>query len=479
MKRLLVILAILIGFSTSAWAMFARPNDAPVDRLIKNAQAYIKENPKEAHGHYILGRIHYLAWHLKREQVPVFNEGSEENAPNVASDFFIGWGQSGRAMQSQEAQRRTLKEMNVETMRDLKQDDYEKYHELYAKHLKAVEKEGWKPEELTEEKRIEHALEAIRAFQKAIELKDDQGLYYLSLADLRQQFCDQAVSNPVKYYDIDKQGNVIEVNVDTEGEEADKEVEEQAPSAVLVEVKGRWLKQAMQEYRQAYELSLKDDRKLEHRPLQGIESLVSYNAIEGYESAAKTLEIDLDKDDLFQEMQKHKKKLEKLPIGAITPIIMSLNPVDSIDELLADDVAVDFDLDGSARGQRWPWLKPDAGLLVWDPNETGQITSGRQLFGSVSWWLFPQDGYHAMNLLDDNRDGVLAGNELKGLSLWFDQNQDGISGPGEVKPIRELPIKGIRVKAMSREGKHPMHPAGLILEDGSTLPTWDWIVESQ
>jgi hypothetical protein len=106
---------------------------------------------------------------------------------------------------------------------------------------------------------------------------------------------------------------------------------------------------------------------------------------------------------------------------------------------------VKFDLDGTGRPQTYPWLRPDAAFLVWDPQHTGRITSGRQLFGNVTWWMFWNDGYQAMAALDDNHDGWLTGCELAGLALWFDVNQNGVSDPGEVIPIDKTDIEGIAV----------------------------------
>ena len=54
-----LILGLLTG--SSAWAKFARPEYAPIERLIKNTQAFVTEHPENAHGYYTLGGIHYLA----------------------------------------------------------------------------------------------------------------------------------------------------------------------------------------------------------------------------------------------------------------------------------------------------------------------------------------------------------------------------------------------------------------------------------
>lgn len=79
-------------------------------------------------------------------------------------------------------------------------------------------------------------------------------------------------------------------------------------------------------------------------------------------------------------------------------------------------------------------------LLVYDPSHKGEITSAQQLFGNFfqggqngkdPW----SDGYEALGSLDADKDGKISGKELEPLGLWFDGNRDGISQPGEVKPL--------------------------------------------
>ena len=165
------------------------------------------------------------------------------------------------------------------------------------------------------------------------------------------------------------------------------------------------------------------------------------------------------------------------PLGKITPIIFFLGPQDGLGDLLAKDPVVPFDLEGSGRPQLWQWVKPTTGILVWDPNDRGKITSGRQLFGSVSWWMFWRDGYHALNALDDDRDGLLRGAELQGLAVWFDRNSNGASEFGEVVKLASLDIVAIMVKATDRIGEVPFNPSGLKLRNGKVLPSYDWMAE--
>ena len=96
-------------------------------------------------------------------------------------------------------------------------------------------------------------------------------------------------------------------------------------------------------------------------------------------------------------------------------------------------------------------------LIVYDPQHTGNITSATQLFGN---WTFGgksrtamlgadqaaeqwRDGYEALAELDLNRDGRISGKELEPLGLWFDNNTDGVSQPGEVKTVEEAGVTAL------------------------------------
>jgi hypothetical protein len=162
-------------------------------------------------------------------------------------------------------------------------------------------------------------------------------------------------------------------------------------------------------------------------------------------------------------------------MGAITPVVFSLEEDRTLSDLLAPGVKVRFDLDGDGVSELWPWVKPGTGILVWDPEQKGQITSGRQMFGSVTWWLFFEDGYHALDALDDSRDGFLTGSELEGIRVWFDRNLDGISRPDEVVSLAELGIISISTKASGKDSGCPTSASGITLSDGRTLPTYDWL----
>ena len=138
-----------------------------------------------------------------------------------------------------------------------------------------------------------------------------------------------------------------------------------------------------------------------------------------------------------------------------------------------------FDLDGSALPQRWTSIRPTAAWLVFDKHGRGSITSGLQLFGSVTFWLFWRQGYDALRSLDDNDDEQIADTELKGLALWHDRNVDGRSDPGEVRPVGDWGIVSLSCEYQHDTG-HPdeiaMSPRGVTFGDGTTRPTFDLIL---
>ena len=66
--------------------MFRFPQYIPVDRLIENATAYTQQDPNDASGYYILGRIHYMAFVYKSFFVAAYNDNIPPiNESNILS----------------------------------------------------------------------------------------------------------------------------------------------------------------------------------------------------------------------------------------------------------------------------------------------------------------------------------------------------------------------------------------------------------
>jgi hypothetical protein len=161
------------------------------------------------------------------------------------------------------------------------------------------------------------------------------------------------------------------------------------------------------------------------------------------------------------------------PMIYVTPMVVPLS--DRPFERLIDrgsDVAFDFAGTGDTRAQGW--LTPDAAWLVWDPEWRGQVRSGFDMIGQRTWSVFWTDGFEALRALDDNRDGELTGGELGGLSLWRDENSNGVSDPGEVLPANVHGIAALSVRGSATRPGLMTAPNGVRFEDGRTRPLYDW-----
>ncbi len=161
---------------------------------------------------------------------------------------------------------------------------------------------------------------------------------------------------------------------------------------------------------------------------------------------------------------------------AITPILFPLAEGCDFGQLVNPSARVAFDLDGSGLPRRWGWITPRAAWLVYDPANRGQITSGLQLFGNATFWVCARNGYEALGHLDDSQDGWLQGAELKGLAAWQDRNSNGICEPGEVRPLTELGVTGLATTFRTSPDGLLFNPQGARFQDGSSRPTYDWIV---
>lgn len=407
----------LAAATTHAPGQFARIPEAPVQRLTRNLNAFLDENPQHAQAHFLLARVHYIAFAQNSPVIRAMSEGTDQQLPELA-DPKLQWGLEN-------------------------QPDYD------------------------EDALIEHALNAITHFELAIALDPDNALYRLGLAGILEQAADHADQiGPLE--DL-----VPEANRDEETKHPAKDAQD-SDDPEAQPLYDQYIDRAILENRRAYELG-RDAALAEDHLLHPFYP-VAYEAGKAYLrlfSAHREEPVD---EDLETQINADIAEIDGKPM-AITPVIFRIEAQSPahLDELLDPSLNVLFDLDADGTAERRPWVRPDTAILVWDPEHTGEITSGKQLFGNMTFFMLFDDGYQALDALDNNRDGQLTEGELAGLALWHDRNSNGVSDAGEVTPIEQTPIRAIATQATGHEGIHPRHDAGLTLDDGKTRPTWDWI----
>lgn len=450
------------------------PRDTPVDRLVANLGKYIKEHPDEPEGYYRLGRVHTLALERKSGFVPAFSTRGELEVPAEGSWAHDNW-----------------------TSRD----------ESDAEHAKP-----------TRDDLKAHLAEAVKSLNKAIELRPNVGKYRLTLACALEAgkpyrsemecwpLCPRAeVLTPASEYDkeavdwlhdqffgipahpdrLDEllkrlhepsawQPSTRDVIVRLAYDARDRDVFKDAVKCIH---EADWDQQVEDQFYTAMCLSLPADSRATEKPIWGgLEDWTSYEAAKDFLRVVEGRKPRSSDDIRLKTAKSTIKAFDELaPPQGITPIVLSFSSCRGIADLISPTSKVQFDLDGSGRSLRWGWVRPDTALLVWDPLATGSITSGRQLFGNASWWVLFENGYDALDALDDNRDGRLCGDELRGIALWFDRDGNGVSGSDEVVPIQAAGISSLATHASSVDEGCPMNPRGVALRDGRVLATFDWI----
>lgn len=227
---------------------------------------------------------------------------------------------------------------------------------------------------------------------------------------------------------------------------------------------------AVESYRKALALAWKKEGNKDYYPY---DSFVQ-------ETAHYLLPL-LDPEKDAREIEKIKGYAEAMrkKSRAITPLVVPLEDDVELAELVDHDASVRFDLDGSGFQRPWGWITPKAAWLVWDPHGSGKVTSGLQMFGTVTFWIFWNNGYNALSALDDNGDGILSGHELEGLALWHDRNANGVSDPGEVQPVQSCGIESLSCHYRQHPTGIVFSPRGVVLRGGATRPTYDWIAPSR
>lgn len=466
LQRAILSCALLIscaGISQAKWAMITEP--VPTERLVTNIAEYIQKNPRDAHGYYVLGRVHSLAFAKGGEKVDVIPVGSRSNEDKDLPSF-AGY-------------------QSVRVTRD-----------TAAKAVDAAD--------------ILHLRQSVFNYSRATRRDDKNALYFLGLGWMLEQGAPIAIQAGTpwpaapKIYSAKSQQHLkdqialltspakakrvasyreLQKHLEQAGPLLARAAAQKKPDAAVSYVDQLlmtlWRQRSLSAYRRAYELKIESELKGGSN-FKGGDHMVGFEAGQGIlrllefkgdalSSAEKTEKIGIEKN---------LKTINSQPM-AMTPILIPMSEKTELREMLAPDKIVSFDLAGDARGAKWSWVKPDTGILVWDPENTGKITSGRQLFGNATWWMFFRDGYEALGALDDDNNGWLESKETKGLAIWRDVNSNGVSDKGEVLPLRESGIEALATKAIKREAGVLQNAQGARMKNGATLPTYDWIAQPQ
>ncbi len=462
---LLTVMVIAAG-AASALGHGSIPHWVPITEIIKNVESRISEHPDDPEGYYILGRASALVFETKNSNVYMHlgepaSAGWQKNtqtfdkdkAPAVPSD-----------KECQDYLTKAIKNLNkaIEI-----RPDVAKYRLALDSALESgVEFAG---------KIDVYPLCPVAGAEKAIANYRVKEVEQLGVDDRYEE----SLQRTMEGYNWEatpsfRDGIVTCLNESLSGK--DEKKSQAARRLLIVD----WKLQVDEQYFKAMCLAVPTEGKASEKPLWGsMEDWVSYEAATRYIQRVESRGAKENERLRLQVAKDIKKAFDELPHpSAITPIIFGLDHRNTLATLLSPNTPSPFDLDGTSRHLRWEWLKPTTAILVWDPNHTGRITSGRQLFGSVSWWLFFRNGYEALDALDDNRDGKLTGRELDGIAAWFDTNSNGISDPGEIIPLTNLQIASISCRATTITDGYPANPAGLTMTDGRTLPTYDWIAST-
>jgi hypothetical protein len=270
--------------------MFALPTPAPIDRLIANTTAYIKEKPNDAHAYYTLARIHYLAFANKSGLVGAFEQ---ETPPKIPQDWLLG-GFVAMARQDH-AKEMTLKEFGYDSADAIPYEERQRFYQAVKQNRDQLDEQGWVPERISDAKElVEHAAAALENFRKAIELDAKNALYHLGLASLLEQYAQ------------------FLAQIDTP--QMPKPFRDLISSA------------AKDSYYTSFTLSIKKDSKLRHRPIAGLQSLVSHEAGQAFVRLSEELGGNLkNQADRLSKVKKGLKKLAGLPKSRIvTPVVFSL-----------------------------------------------------------------------------------------------------------------------------------------------------------
>lgn len=114
------------------------------------------------------------------------------------------------------------------------------------------------------------------------------------------------------------------------------------------------------------------------------------------------------------------------------------------------------------------WLAPGGGdgFLVWDYDGDGQITSAKELFGTVGLdgEQFANGFEKLSHYFNSNEDNRVDGDELEGLKIWVDDNGDGIVDEGELQSLADHGIISFDVGNYNKDTMEGSYQVEVLVE---------------
>lgn len=164
------------------------------------------------------------------------------------------------------------------------------------------------------------------------------------------------------------------------------------------------------------------------------------------------------------------------PDPPVDPIIIDLDR-DGI-ETLGKSANIFFDHNGNGFAENTGWVGKDDGLLVWDKDKDGKITSGGEIFGDhmlLEDGTSAENGFQALAELDKNGDGVIdkLDDAYHFLQVWQDKNSNGVVDDGELMSLASAGIASISTsyknsKYVDPQGNAHRQTGTITYTDGKT-----------
>lgn len=456
------VFTVITPFANAHWGM---PQSMPVDRVIANLEAWVKDNPNDVKAWYSLARARSYAFAKTSGSI-------EFHGQQQRPDVSLGIAQN---------------RVDVDKDKDLG---------AAVKHLDA----------------------GIRAFNSAIKLRpaDADMRYGLAcLIENGQSVCVKARAFPMLDTQvIDSQysgmfgdgkdlsqpeslGSLKRFFLSDDGSRWSRSTDSlRAAEWVLARARFKqnskeidqiwaaaWSLEICDLYFTSACYALPEDSTAIEQSLTGLSPYISYQAAKDYLRVSEIRGLSESFPIRKAVAKSIIKAMEELPpCNAITPLVVPLDDAQCLDQVIDRGASIQFDFDGTGRAQTVEWIASNAAFLVWDPDRTGRITSGRQFFGSATWWVFFEDGFKALASLDNDGNGLIERDELTGLALWRDGNGNGVSDPGEVSSVEQWGIRSLSCRADGRDSDGLSARAGVVFDAGATSvtrPLWDWITTPQ